>query len=133
MATESWVLSPWFLEGLHEVARVQRGQGGCLCFGESQAGETLPASLVHVLNKLKDTSRPLPQGLVLPRPGRHQEQRIKDFVVKASRVAQRIVTPAYRIRKARVETGLARQMLTEMGEAKRHVPCFVLGRHPPLA
>ena len=69
----------------------------CFCFRKSQTDESLSASLVHVLNKLTKASRPLPQGVVLPRPGRHQQQRVEDLVVQAGGVAERVVTAAHRV------------------------------------
>ena len=69
--------------GLHEVARMKLRQRCCFCFRKSQTHESLSASFVHVLNKLTKASRPLPQGVVLPRPGRHQQQRVEDLVVQA--------------------------------------------------
>src|SRR5688500_18679744 len=120
----------FMIAGLHEVARVQRRERCRLAIRKSEAHQTLPAALVHVVHQLHHAPGAQSQRVMLQGAGRQQQQRVKHLVVEAGRVPQRVVTTTDRVGQTRPEFGLAGEMLAQMREAERHVPRFILRGEP---
>ena len=63
---------------------------------------------------------------MLPRAGRHQQQRVEDLGVEPGGVAERVVPPATASARRGRKAGSRAQMLAEVREAERDVPRLVL-------
>ena len=99
---------------------------------EAKACEALLPVAVHVGLQLADLGVALAECARLPGPRSEEDERVEHLLVEAGCVLQSVAPVLDGRVQARLEGRVQGRVTLQVGEAERHVPGLVLGRHPGL-